>query len=201
MNRKIILAAVAGFVISAMAFSLVAQLSNDNDQDLMEHIEHSSGMGDGVSAAGLSRSDSMFLQMMIPHHQQAIVISDYALSNSDDSRILSLAKQIKFAQQPEIDQMKQWLKSAGLGTDPGHSMSGMGGMLSDSQLQILATSKGSEFNKLFLRGMIDHHIGAVNMVTMIEDSKNPKVKELGSNIKISQTKEIEQMRDLLSQIK
>jgi len=201
MNRKIILAAVAGFVISAMAFSLVAQLSNDNDQDLMDHIEHSSGMGDGVSAAGLSRSDSMFLQMMIPHHQQAIVISDYALSNSDDSRILSLAKQIKFAQQPEIDQMKQWLKSAGLGTDPGHSMSGMGGMLSDSQLQILATSKGSEFNKLFLRGMIDHHIGAVNMVTMIGDSKNPKVKELGSNIKISQTKEIEQMRVLLSQIK
>jgi uncharacterized protein (DUF305 family) len=39
------------------------------------------------------------------------------------------------------------------------------------------------------------------MVTMIEDSKNPKVKELGSNIKISQTEEIEQMRDLLSQIK
>jgi uncharacterized protein (DUF305 family) len=201
MNRKIILAAVAGFVISAMAFSLVTQLSNDNNQDLMDHMEHSSGMGDGVSAAGLSRSDSMFLQMMIPHHQQAILISDYALSNSDDSKILSLAKQIKFAQQPEIDQMKQWLKSAGLGTDPGHSMNGMGGMLSDSQLQILATSKGSEFNKLFLSGMIDHHIGAVNMVTMIEDSKNPKVKELGSNIKISQTKEIEQMRDLLSQIK
>lgn len=74
-------------------------------------------------------ADIMFLQMMIPHHQQAIDMSNLALKISKNAELLDLAEVIIRDQKAEIIQMKQWLKDAGAGADPGHEMSGMGGML------------------------------------------------------------------------
>ena len=146
-------------------------------------------------------SDAMFLQMMIPHHEQAVVMSDLALSISKDVEVLKLAKQIKDAQAPEIIKMQGWLSDAGLSEDPGHSMgNGMGGMLSDSDLSALKGSTGKAFDKLFLAGMIAHHEGAIHMVMMIENSQDSDVKRLGQDIVKSQTAEIELMKKILQRI-
>ncbi len=146
-------------------------------------------------------SDAMFLQMMIPHHEQAVVMSDLALSTSKDADILKLAKQIKDAQAPEIIKMQGWLTDAGLRQDPGHSMGdGMGGMLSDSELSALKVSTGKAFDKLFLAGMIAHHEGAIQMVMMIENSPNSEIKNLGQAIVKSQSAEINLMKELLNRI-
>ena len=146
-------------------------------------------------------SDAMFLQMMIPHHEQAVVMSDLALSISKDADILKLAKQIKEAQAPEIIKMQGWLTDAGLSEDPGHSMGdGMGGMLSDSELSALKVSTGKAFDKLFLAGMIAHHEGAIQMVMMIENSPNSEIKNLGQAIVKSQSAEINLMKELLNRI-
>jgi len=146
-------------------------------------------------------SDAMFLQMMIPHHEQAVVMSDLALSTSKDAEVLILAKQIKDAQAPEIIKMQGWLTDAGLSEDPGHSMGdGMGGMLSDSELSALKVSTGKAFDKLFLAGMIAHHEGAVHMVMMIENSPNSEIKNLGQAIVKSQSAEIDLMKELLNRI-
>ena len=133
-------------------------LLKPNDSMQMGALDHL-GMGHGSSAKvtegkNLSADDAMFLQMMIPHHAQAVVIAEYAVTNSKNEQILKIAKQIKSDQAVEITQMKKWLTDDGLGTAAGHSMAGMSGMLSDSQLNTLKSSKGAGFDKLFLNNMI-----------------------------------------------
>ena len=156
--------------------------------------------GDSYSTTAgknLSADDAMFLQMMIPHHQQAVVISEYALTNSKNAQIISIANKIKADQANEVAQMSKWLSDDGLGTDPGHSMSAMAGMLTADQLANLKKSKGSSFDTLFLNNMIEHHLGALQMVSMIENSKIVSLRDFAVSITKAQQAEIDQMQEIL----
>ena len=187
--------------IGALAFSIAALsislLSNKTDHD---HSSMMDGMNHSSAGKVLSSSDAMFLQMMIQHHEQAIVMSDLALKISKNKELLALAAQIKAAQNPEIVQMKKWLADYGLGENPGHSMDSMGGMLSEEDLKELSNSSGTSFDKKFISGMIEHHIGAVNMVKMIEGSKVASLRAFADSIVKTQSSEIELMRKLLAKI-
>jgi uncharacterized protein (DUF305 family) len=148
--------------------------------------------------SSMNGSDQMFLQMMIPHHEQAVEMSDLALSNSKNPEVLKIAQQIKDAQSAEIISMNSWLKSSGMSADMGHDMDhGMGGMMDDADMVALKAAKGAEFDRLFLTGMIAHHEGALHMVMMIRDSDDPNLQTLGQNIIRTQTAEIELMKKLL----
>lgn len=192
MNRKALILSVLAFVGVSLGVSLVVGNNTNNDSNM--------GMNHGAHSMSMGGDEAMFLQMMIPHHQQAIVISDLAISISKNEDILKLANQIKGAQAPEIDQMKSWLKVAGLGEDPGHSMHAMAGMLTDSQLEQLKNSTGKDFDRQFLSGMIAHHQGAVEMVRMIENSSDLKLRDFGKQINQSQSSEIAVMKQLLKSI-
>lgn len=192
MNRKALILSVIAFVGASLGVSLVVGNNTNNDSNM--------GMNHGAHSMSMGGDEAMFLQMMIPHHQQAIVISDLAISISKNEDILKLANQIKGAQAPEIDQMKSWLKAAGLGEDPGHSMHAMAGMLTDSQLEQLKNSTGKDFDRQFLSGMIAHHQGAVEMVRMIENSSDLKLRDFGEQINQSQSSEIAVMKQLLKSI-
>ena len=190
----ILLSIIAALLISVVLIASGGMRDSDSDNDDMGMM---GGHGHN-SSSQMVGSDAMFLQMMIPHHEQAVVMSDLALSISKDAEVLKLAKQIKDAQAPEIIKMQGWLSDAGLSEDPGHSMgNGMGGMLSDSDLSALKGSTGKAFDKLFLAGMIAHHEGAIDMVMMIENSQDRDVNRLGQDIVKSQTAEIELMKELL----
>ena len=190
----ILLSIIAALLISVVLIASGGMRDSDSDNDDMGMM---GGHGHN-SNSKIVGSDAMFLQMMIPHHEQAVVMSDLALSISKDAEVLKLAKQIKDAQAPEIIKMQGWLSDAGLSEDPGHSMGdGMGGMLSDSELSALKGSTGKAFDKLFLAGMIAHHEGAIKMVMMIENSSNSDISNLGQEIVKSQTAEIESMKELL----
>lgn len=159
-------------------------------------------MGDPGSGSGeFSRGDIMFAQMMIPHHQQAIDMSDLAIETTADPEVRDLAEQIRDAQAPEIETMNGWLAAAGAGTPTGHDMGdmGMGGMLGDDELAALRAATGPEFDRLYLEGMIRHHEGAIRMTQMILGSDNPEVRALGEAIVTSQTAEIALMRRMLGQ--
>ena len=145
------------------------------------------------SNSGYSFQDVMFAEMMIPHHQQAIEMSDLALKNSTNPEVLALAQEIKDAQTPEIEQMKSW--GASSMAHMGHMMDGM---LSDEELSDLAAATGSSFDKLFLEGMIKHHEGAIDMAEMVIDSKNSEVAALAKAIIKAQRAEISKMKELLS---
>jgi uncharacterized protein (DUF305 family) len=193
----ILLSIIAALLISVVLIASGGMRDSDSDND---DVGMMGGHGHN-SSSQMVGSDAMFLQMMIPHHEQAVVMSDLALSISKDAEVLKLAKQIKDAQAPEIIEMQGWLSDAGLSEDPGHSMGdGMGGMLSDSELSALKGSTGKAFDKLFLAGMIAHHEGAIHMVMMIENSQDSDVNRLGQDIVKSQTAEIELMKKILQRI-
>lgn len=184
-----------------LAFILGMTLSkNDNMSFFGMHGSGSMNERQSSSTNSFTGADVMFLQMMIPHHQQAIDISNIALKTSKDSELLSLSKEIIAAQTAEIVQMKLWLKEAGAGTDMGHSMEGMGGMLDSAELSALSAATGKTFNKLWLKGMIGHHDGAIHMTQMIEDANNLDIKTFGENVVKDQSAQILQMEKMLTRI-
>ena len=145
------------------------------------------------SDSGYSSADIMFAEMMIPHHQQAIEMSDLALQNSKDPEVLKLAQQIKDAQAPEIEEMKSW--GASSDAHMGHMMDGM---LSDDEMADLRMATGPEFDRLFLEGMIKHHEGAIDMAEMVIDSRKADVAALAKAIIEAQRTEISTMKELLN---
>lgn len=161
-----------------------------------------SGPASGASSdpEGFSRADIMFAQMMIPHHQQAVDMSELAIEKTTDPEVRDLALDIRDAQTAEIELMEGWLTEAGAPGPMGPGMGmGMGGMLSEEEMTALENAIGAEFDRIYLQGMIEHHEGAIQMTHMIVNSANPEVKALGEAIVRSQTAEIERMRDMLSE--
>lgn len=172
------------------------------DMDDMHHSDKDSKSDEKASSAEFSANDLMFADMMIPHHQQAVEMSDLALKYSTNPDVIALAEEIKAAQAPEIDQMQKWKDSD---TSSGHGMMdhsdhGMMGMLSDEEFAALQKSRGTAFDKLFLEGMIKHHEGAIDMAEMVVDSANSEAAALGKAIIDSQTAEIKEMKTLLASI-
>lgn len=161
--------------------------------------KHGMGMhGGDKKKSSMNGSDQMFLQMMIPHHEQAIEMSDLALAKSKNSEVLKLAQQIKDAQSAEIVSMKSWLQDAGASEDMGHEMDhGMGGMMTAEELASLKSATGKEFDRQFLTSMIAHHEGALHMVMMIKDSEDSNLRTLYKNIVKTQGDEIEWMKRVL----
>ncbi len=185
-------------VIVLLAAAVVSLSINRSDSNGMGN---SSGhMGHGSSSStnpNYTGADIMFLQMMIPHHQQAIDISNLAMKSSQDPELIELAKIIARDQAAEIKQMKAWLTDAGASEAMGHSMDGMGGMLNDDELAALSAATGKEFDVLWLKGMTEHHDGAIHMTQMIEDAQNSDIKEFGTKVIKDQSEQIAQMKKML----
>ena len=160
--------------------------------------DHSS---QGGNSSEFSDTDTMFAQMMIPHHQQAIDMGVLAPSRAQRAEVLELAAEISAEQLPEIAQMQSWLLAAGASESMGHDMGqhgmGMGGMLSDAEMTALAEATGADFDRKFLEAMIKHHEGAIAMAQMIVDSSNPEVKAFADSMVRSQAEQIEYMKALL----
>jgi len=140
-----------------------------------------------------SSDDIAFAEQMIPHHEQAIEMSEIALLNTTNPDVLQLAQKIKDAQSPEIELMKSWT-GVKASTHAGHMMDGM---LSQSELSELRQAKGKEFDRLFLQGMIKHHQGAIEMAQEVATSKNKDVANLSAVIIAAQKLEIDTMNELL----
>jgi uncharacterized protein (DUF305 family) len=150
---------------------------------------------------------------MIVHHAQAIRMSVLAPDRGASASIRTLCERIINAQTDEIAIMQQWLRDRGLPVPdpwkgaahaahgaPGHDLV-MPGMLSDAQLRELEGASGSEFDRLFLTYMIQHHQGAVDMVKQLHladgAGQDEAVFKLAADINADQTTEIARMRRML----
>lgn len=167
------------------------------------------GSGSGAPAgdpAGANMADVMFAQMMIPHHEQAIEMSDLLLAKEEvDPEVAALAERIKAAQQPEIELMEGWLEDWGADMphgDMGHDDMGHGdGMMSQADMDALEDAGGAEASALFLEQMIVHHEGAIDMAeAQIDDGENADAIALAEKIVVDQTAEIEEMEQLLAEL-
>lgn len=188
--------------IIAVLLLILGFMANNRDGNSLGWFNHMGMHSDddqSSAANNFQGSDVMFAQMMIPHHEQAVQISDLALKISKNAEVLKLAAEIKDAQSPEILQMTSWLNQANAALEMGHSM-GMGGMLSDSEIKTLESATGKNFDILFLNGMIAHHEGAIHMALMVKDSANADVKALGESITKSQAAQILVMKEMLKNL-
>ncbi|MEU1756281.1 DUF305 domain-containing protein [Micromonospora matsumotoense] len=178
---------------------------------------HSTDGGHGRPAAGAAPSgasaadpaDVSFAQMMIPHHQQAVRMSELAGSRAADPEVSRLAAQIRAAQAPEIATMTGWLTGWGRpvpsdGPAGGHlpgTDHGMPGMMSDADLARLEGATGRDFDRRFLTMMIAHHEGAVTMARQeLADGRHAGARDLAQQIVSSQQREIDTMRKILARL-
>ena len=152
-------------------------------------------------SADFNDADIMFSQHMIPHHEQAIEMSDIALdpSTGASAAIIELATQIQGAQDPEIAQMKALLTAWGASMEMGpmDSSSMMDGMLTVEDLDALGQLKGADFDAAWAKGMIAHHEGAITMANeVLADGKNSEIRALANAVISGQTAEIETLKPL-----
>lgn len=151
--------------------------------------------------------DVTFAQSMIPHHQQAIKMSDVVLSKQGiDARVTDLATRIKDAQGPEVREMQNWLLQWGQPPTPstpsGHGgMPGMDGMMSDQDIQSLQNAQGTEAGRLYLTQMVRHHQGAIVMAqNEIKSGQFVPAIALARSIVATQQQEIDTMQAIVSSL-
>ncbi len=170
------------------------------------------GSSDSTSAGSGSgdhnKQDVTFASDMIPHHQQAVQMAKMAKVHAGSTDVKQLANDIEAAQGPEIKTMTGWLTAWGEDA-PSGSMSGMDGMggssnndmpgmMSDDDMTKLGQATGATFDQMWLKGMIAHHEGAVEMAnTEITKGSNADAIDLANAIKAAQTKEIAKMKKML----
>ncbi|WP_242087539.1 DUF305 domain-containing protein [Microbacterium lacticum] len=171
----------------------------------MPGMDHGgSSASPSVVMADFNDADVMFAQMMIPHHQQAVEMADMILAKDGiDAGVISLAEQIRAAQQPEIEQLEGWLEEWGADSDT-ESMGGMDhgdGMMTDGDMQSLEAATGAEASRLFLEQMTMHHEGAITMAQEeVDNGQNADAVALAQTIIDTQTAEIATMQELLARL-
>ena len=150
--------------------------------------------------------DVMFMQQMIPHHKQALVLSKLAPERTNSEAILELAKKIETSQEDEILFMQSWLEDRDESHQHSmnHSHMQMMGMATPDEINELSNSESVNFDELFLRLMIAHHEGAIKMVDHLNDQPGSTydevLNEFVSDLDNDQSVEIERMNILLTNL-
>jgi uncharacterized protein (DUF305 family) len=211
-NKKI---AIATAVVAAAITVSACSNSESNTQSSASPATTSApSPANTADAQAHNDADVTFAHGMVPHHQQAVEMSDMLLSKEGaDPRIASLAREIKAAQAPEIETMRGWLNAWGVAAAPatnsgmpGHDMSGHGnmpgmsgeGMMSPADMTALQNAQGVEAGRLFLTQMIKHHRGAISMAQKeIDNGRYAPAVNMARTIISSQQKEIDSMEQLL----
>jgi uncharacterized protein (DUF305 family) len=169
------------------------------------------------SLMDFTAADVDFMTGMIAHHAQALVMADLAPENGASPAVRTLCSRILNAQRDEIGTMRGWLADRGqpvpeIRIEGVHLMiegvaehhKHMPGMLTQEQLDELGAARGTTFDRLFLRYMIDHHQGAVDMVHDLFATDGAALDELvfklANDIQVDQTTEIARMERMLEAI-
>jgi uncharacterized protein (DUF305 family) len=163
-----------------------------------------------------TEADIHFMSGMIHHHAQAIAMAKMAPTHGASPEIRRLCERIINAQTDEITLMSNWLRDRNQPV-PVPSASGMTmmmngmehtmlmpGMLTEEQMKELDASRGADFDKLFLKGMIQHHQGAITMVNEVQSTNGAGQDEmtfkLTSDVYADQSTEIARMQKMLAQL-
>lgn len=167
-----------------------------------------------VPARQVTEADLHFMSGMIHHHAQAVLIAKWATTHGASAELQRLCERIVVGQSDEIVLMQTWLKDKGAPVPeatPGPMKMKMGsmthemlmpGMLSDDELKALDAARGTDFDKLFLAGMIKHHEGALTMVEELfaahGAAQDETVFRFASDVFADQTTEIRVMKEMLA---
>ena len=160
--------------------------------------------------SGYTDADVKFMQGMIHHHHQALLMVAMINTHTKTPELISMGQKIQLSQSSEIQAMKEWL-AARKQPEPmlhadGSAMMGqmdmgpMPGMLTAEQMKALDAARGAKFDELFLTGMIQHHKGALKMVADVRAAGGGKETNIGdflNEVDNDQRMEIVRMYGLL----
>src|SRR2546423_15652914 len=170
------------------------------------------------STPSYTAADVRFMQGMIGHHAQALAMTALIPDRTTRQDIRLLGQRIEVSQKDEIKMMQQWLRDRHQTVPnpdaqhehhmdmPGMTMSDtlMPGMLTADQLADLAKTRGTDFDKLFLKDMIRHHEGALSMVAALlgttGSGQEPEVFRFAAEVDTDQRAKIARMAALLDQL-
>jgi uncharacterized protein (DUF305 family) len=168
----------------------------------------------GLGKYPFSDADVDFMAGMIPHHAQAVLMAGWAPTHGARKDVAVLCERIVVGQRDEIALMQNWLRDRNLevpdATSTRHKMKMNGvehemlmpGMLSDEEMAALDKSRGAEFDRLFLQGMIRHHQGAIDMVNVLFKSygsaQDETVFKFANDVYADQGIEIARMNEMLA---
>jgi uncharacterized protein (DUF305 family) len=143
--------------------------------------------------------DATFVQMMIPHHEQALRMTALAPGRAADARVKAVAERIRVGQSAEVPQLRAWLAARGLpAAPPGHDHATMPGVQTAGDLNALAAARGADFDRRFVAMMTAHHRGALRMVDdVLSGGSDTVVAELANEIGVEQAAEIRRMSGLV----
>ena len=167
------------------------------------------------AAKNYTEADVHFMAGMIGHHAQAIKMAGWAPTHGASQSVRALCERIVVGQTDEIAMTQRWLKEHGEYVPPadprGHMMQGMDqpmlmpGMLTPEQMTQLDSARGTEFDRLFLTDMIQHHQGAITMVQQLlavpGAAQDGPVFRFASDVNADQTTEINRMKLMLDNLK
>lgn len=188
------MAAHAGHDMASETMTEVHKAYNDSMTKM--HDEMMAGME-------YNDPDVAFAQGMLGHHIGAINMAEIQLKYGTDTELLQLAQNVIDTQKAEIEQMQNWLTNNPDTAEPTADTEamqkayadGMDAMHSDMMAGIADTNP----DRAFARGMLSHHIGAVNMATLqFKYGKNEEMRKLAQEIIDNQQPEIEQMQNWLA---
>jgi uncharacterized protein (DUF305 family) len=168
---------------------------------------------------GYTAADVQFMQGMIAHHAQALVMAAMAPTHGASPQVSLFCRRVLVSQRDEIELMQEWLRERGemvpapgdahamhlsMSKDDHQMQMLMPGMLTAEQLEQLDQSRGSTFDRLFLTFMIQHHEGALTMVAKLFDSpgagQTPEIFGYATGVDADQRAEIARMQDMLTTI-
>jgi len=161
-----------------------------------------------LSKVRFTTADATFMQGMIGHHAQAVEMVALIPTRTQNQYMKMLGQRIDISQADEMNMMKKWLEARGQaipGPHAHHEPGGMmPGMLSDQEMTALAAAKGVEFDRLFLMGMIKHHMGAITMVDELFKTpgagQDGEIFAFASDVDSDQRMEIDRMGAMLKEL-
>jgi uncharacterized protein (DUF305 family) len=161
-----------------------------------------------LSKVQYTRADVQFMQAMIDHHAQALDMTDLIASRTNREDLKLLGQRIGLSQADEIKMMQHWLEVRGqeVTSEHAHHLPGatlMPGMLTPEEMNRLEAAKGAAFDRLFLEGMIKHHIGALLMVDELFSTtgagQESEIFVFASDVVSDQKMEIDRMGAMLKE--
>lgn len=191
----------------ATALTLAGCAGNSgSSSESMPGMDHGSSSSPSVVMADFNDADVMFAQMMIPHHQQAVEMSEILLAKDDiPAEVIEFAQGVIDAQGPEIDRMntmlETWEEDPVTGDMGEMDHGGMSGMMSEEDMTALEDAQGTEAARLYLEQMTAHHEGAVDMARdEVTDGQNPQAIALAEQVIEDQEAEIAEMEQMLNEL-
>ena len=147
--------------------------------------------------------DAAFAQGMLGHHIGAVDMAEIELKYGTDEEMRKLAQEIINAQQSEIKQMKAWLADHPDTAEPTADTKAMQQAYADGMDamhgEMMAGITDPAPDMAFARGMLPHHIGAVDMAKVqLKYGKDAEMRKLAQEIIDAQQSEIEQMQSWIT---